>query len=158
MSRGARFTVTAGGPHNQAMKQEEYEALGEITETGMVLYDQEHFRAAMRRFPKGTVTVTVKVQRQRRSNAQNRFWHGVVIPAFAEHCGYSFDEMKDALALRLLPKEIADVRTGEVITVPGHTSELNTKQFNELIERAQQLGAEMGIYIPDPGEVIRGAA
>ena len=99
--------------------------------------------------------VSVKVARERRSSAQNRYWHGVVLPLFAEHCGNTVDEMKDILALELLPKEVCDLRTGEVRIVPGHTSDLNTKEFNELVERAQQLGAEMGINIPNPGEVER---
>ena len=43
------------------------------------------------------------------------------------------DDMKDALALNLLPKEVTDPITGEVRTVPGHTSALNVKEFNDLI-------------------------
>ena len=136
------------------MKQEFYETLGEIKGGKFVgLKAREHFEAAMRRFPDGVVGVRFEVLREKRSSAQNRYWHGVVIPLFAEHCGYEFEEMKDALALELLPKEVIDMKTGEVRTVPGHTSELNTKQFNELIERAQRLGAGMGIYVPDPNEV-----
>lgn len=135
------------------MKYEEYEALGVIDDERMTLNDLEGFRTAMGKFPRGQVVVSVKVLREKRSNGQNRFWHGVVIPAFAEHCGYEFDEMKDALALELMPHEVTDMKTGEVRTVPGHTSKLNTKQFKELIERAQRLGAEMGVHIPDPGEM-----
>lgn len=136
------------------MKQEFYETLGEVKDGKFVgLRARPHFEAAMRRFPDGLVGVRFEVIREKRSNAQNRFWHGVVIPLFAEHCGYEFEEMKDALALELLPKEVVDMKTGEVKVVSGHTSEQNTKQFKELIERAQRLGAEMGIDIPDPGEV-----
>lgn len=136
------------------MKQEFYETLGEIKGGKFVgLKGKAHFDAAMRRFPDGVVGVRFEVLREKRSNAQNRYWHGIVIPLFAEHCGYEFDEMKDQLALKLIPKEITNMETGEVYRVPGHTSDLNTKQFNDLIERAQRLGAEMGIYIPDPNEV-----
>ena len=135
--------------------QEYYEAAGVIDEKGQLLpVALIAFRQAMRRFPAGAkVTIRVEIERQRRSNSQNRFWHGVVIPLFAEHCGYDFEDMKDTLALKLLPRELVDVETGEVRIVPGHTSKLNTKEFNELIERAQRLGAEMGIDIPDPREV-----
>ena len=143
------------------MRQEFYEALGKIErgESGkrLEVFDRDHMIAAIQRFPDdASVVVSIRVNREKRSNAQNKFWHGVVIPAFAEHCGYEFDEMKDALALELLPKEVVDVKTGEVRIVPGHTSELNTKEFNELIERAQRLGAEMGVYVPDPNELVRG--
>jgi hypothetical protein len=136
------------------VKQEFYETLGEVKDGKFVgLRNRRHFDEAMRRFPDGVVGVRFEVIREKRSSAQNRYWHGVVIPLFAEHCGYEFDEMKDALALELLPKEVVDMKTGEVRIVPGHTSEQNTKQFKELIERAQRLGATMGIDIPDPGEM-----
>lgn len=135
------------------MKQESYAQLATI-EKGRIEIDRGPWNDAMRRFPEGPVEITVKVARPSRSSSQNRYWHGVVIPLFAEHCGYEFDEMKDALALKLLPHELVDMDTGEVRIVPGHTSQLNVKEFNDLIERAQRLGAEMEIYIPDPGEAV----
>lgn len=136
---------------------EQFETVGEVTDTGFRFDDQEAVRRIMRGFKRGKVLATFKAYRPTRSSAQNRFWHGVVIPLFAEHCGYTVIEAKDALALELIPREVVDMKTGEIKTVPGHTSELNTKEFNELIERAQQLGAEMGIVIPDdPGEDVTG--
>jgi len=137
---------------------EQFEALGFINERGgLEMNDRDGMLRALRGFKRGAnVLVTVKVHRETRSSAQNRFYHGVVIPAFVDHCGYTAAEAKDALALELLPREVVDVKTGEVKTVPGHTSQLNAKEFNDLIERAQQLGAEMGIYIPDPGEDVTG--
>lgn len=136
------------------MTQESYEDGGVIDEQGRLQpVSPITFRQAMQRFPRGAhVSIRVEIERPKRSSRQNRFWHGIVIPLFAGHCGYEFAEMKDALALKLIPKELVDMDTGEVRIVPGHTSELNTKEFNDLIERAQRLGAEMGIYIPDPGE------
>lgn len=134
------------------MKQEHYECLGVIEHGKLSLQGRRLFEDAMSRFPDGAVVVEVKTAKTPRSGAQNRYWHGVVIPLFAEHCGYELPEMKDALALKLIPKEVTDMDTGEVHIVPGHTSELSVKEFNDLIERAQRLGAEMDIYIPDPGE------
>lgn len=136
------------------MKHEFYETVGEVKGGKFIgLKAREHFESAMRRFPDGIISVRFEVIREKRSGQQNRYWHGIVVPLFAEHCGHDVREMKDILALELLPKEIVDLKTGEVRIVPGHTSDLNTKEFNELIERAQRLGAEMDIYIPDPNEV-----
>lgn len=135
---------------------EQFETVGEVTDTGFRFDDSEAVRRIMRGFKRGKVLATFKAYRPSRSSAQNRYWHGVVVPAFVDRCGYTFTEAKDALALELIPREVVDVKTGEVKTVPGHTSDLNTKEFNELIERAQRLGAEMGIYIPDPGEDVTG--
>ena len=135
------------------MKQEEYSTLGVIQSGKLSMRGRQLFEQAMRRFPDGPVVVAVKTTKLQRSLAQNKFWHGVVIPLFAEHCGYELQEMKDALSLKLIPLEITDMDTGEVRIVPGHTSALNVKGFNDLIERAQRLGAEMDLYIPNPGEV-----
>ena len=133
--------------------QDFYEAGGVIVEGQLKPVALTAFRQAMQRFREGAhVSIKVEVERSKRSNQQNRYWHGVVIPLFAEHCGYDVCDMKDALALELLPQEIVDLKTGEVRIVPGHTSMLSTAEFNELIERAQRLGAEMRIYIPDPNE------
>lgn len=134
------------------MSLDYYEALAEKTDAGLQMMNREHMAQAVERMPPGTYVVTVKKLRDKRSDRQNRFWHGVVVPLFSEHCGYDFDDMKDALALELLPRELVDMKTGEVRIVPGHTSELDTKAFNDLIERAQRLGASMGIVIPDPNE------
>lgn len=135
------------------MHQEEYSTLAVVENGKLQMHGRALFEEAMRRFPNGPVIVEVKTTKPQRSSQQNRFWHGIVIPLFAEHCGYELHEMKDALALKLIPKEVANMDTGEIQIVPGHTSDLNVKEFNDLIERAQRLGAEMDIYIPDPGEV-----
>ena len=140
------------------MTHDVYETSGVIENGRLRVSGEAGFKAAMSRFPNGHVVVTVKVQRPQRSSQQNRFWHGVVIPLFAEHCGEEFDDMKDILALNLIPKEVTDITTGEVHKIPGHTSALNTREFNDLIERAQRLGASMGIDIPDPGEELRATA
>lgn len=135
------------------MSQESYEADGVIVNGELKPVSLVAFRQAIKRFPnEARVVIRVKVQRPQRSNQQNRYFHGVVIPLFAEHCGYDFDDMKEALALELLPKEVVDVKTGEVRIVPGHTSDLTTKEFNDLIDRAQRLAASMGLDIPSPNE------
>lgn len=134
------------------MRQEEYQTLGVVAAGKLQVQDRTAFERAIKRFPDGAVLVEVKTTKPQRSSAQNRYWHGIVIPLFADHCGYEFAEMKDALALKLIPKEVVDMDTGEVRIVPGHTADLTVKDFNDLIERAQRLGAEMDIYIPDPDE------
>lgn len=151
------------------MSQESYEADGVIVQgkhgPTPKPVSPAAFAAAMQRFPlEARVVISVKLLKPRRSDAQNRYWHGVVIPLFQDHFNqgrraeekWTFDDVKDILARRLLPvKEVIDPITGEVFYALGKTSELNTKQFNELIERAQVWGAEMtpSLYVPDPNEM-----
>jgi hypothetical protein len=114
---------------------------------------REFLEAALMQFADGYVSVRVERVQRHRTSRQNRFWHGVIIPLFAEHCGYHVDEMKRTLAVELLPVETTRL-DGSVVITGGRTSELTVKQFNDLIERAQQLGAEMGIVIPDPNQAV----
>lgn len=106
----------------------------------------------------GPVVITVERARATRSLAQNAFWWSAVVPAFAEHCGYTPMEMHEVLKQELLPqiRELVNPKTGEVKEhiIGGSTRKLNKLEFCELIERAQQLGSEMGIYIPSPNEVV----
>jgi hypothetical protein len=135
------------------MTQESFETGGRIVGGKLTLEGRVVFEQTLARFADGPVTIRITVGKKSRSIAQNRYWHGIVIPLFAEHCGYDFEEMKDALALHLIPREVTDLTTGAVRVVPGHTSMLTVAGFNDLIDRAQRLGAEMNIYIPDPNEV-----
>lgn len=138
------------------MTQDWYSTVGRIDGGKLTLTHREEFTKALTRFPDGPVSIDIKVEKPTRSSQQNRYWHGVVIPAFSEHCGYDVAEMKDALALELIPTEVTNFKTGEITIAPGHTSRLTVSEFNSLIERAQRLGAEMGIYIPDPEEFGHG--
>ena len=108
--------------------------------------------AALSQFADGPGSLRIEKQQRQRTHGQNRFWHGIVIPLFAEHCGEHVREMKDTLALALIPKTIKALDGTETI-VPGHTSDLTVPEFNDLIKRAQELGASMDIYVPDPNEV-----
>jgi hypothetical protein len=114
--------------------------------------DRQLFEQAASQFADGYVVFRMERARRKRTDAQNKFWHGVVIPLFAEHCGEHVEEMKRTLALELIPVETRKL-DGTVIITPGHTSDLDVAQFNDLIKRAQELGASMDIYIPDPNEV-----
>ena len=113
------------------------EFAGQVTGGKVQLYSLDMWKSAFTMWTDGEVIIRVERPNAKRTNSQNKFWHAVVVPAFAEHCGYRPDEMKEALSLKLIPREIVDLDTGEVRTVPGHTSDLSVKEFNELIERAQ---------------------
>lgn len=144
------------------MSQEYFEAPALIANGELKPEDLHGFRRAMKQFPDGRVRIRVDVAKRKRTNPMNNYWWGVVVKAFGEHCGHWPDEMHEILKLELLPHdvEVLNPKTGEVKTmrVGRSTANLSTTEFKDLIMRAQQLGAEMGIDIPDPGEYERGAA
>ena len=146
------------------MTQDSYEADGVIVKGELKPLALLAFRQAMKRFPDGArVVIGVKVLKPRRSTQQNKYWHGVVIPYFMDHfnehrpagtAAYTFEQVKDILARKLLPtSEVIDPETGETFCVLGKTSLLSTTEFNDLKERAQVWGAELGLYVPDPNEM-----
>lgn len=127
-----------------------FAALCTVREGKLKLYDRQGFDRALAQFGDGEdLELSISVPERKRTGPQNRFWHGVVIPAFADHCGYRVEEMKEVLSLQLIPVTVRGFDGHETV-IPGHTADLTVEQFNDLIERAQQLGAEMDIYIPDP--------
>ncbi len=92
--------------------------------------------------------VIVRRPRVQRSLSQNSYYWGVVIPLFAEYCGY--DDPQDlhyALKVKFL-SEPEEHGLGRVRS----TSSLTTAEFTEYVERVRKLAAEHGVYVPDPGE------
>lgn len=140
------------------MSQDFFETTATVREGKIRLDDRGGFDDALRRFGDITISIRIEPLAQRRSSAQNRFWHGTVIPEFMKQLNgesprdkKAFAQMKATLALELIPKTVVDMEGHERI-VPGQTSELTVPEFKDLIERAQQLGAKYGVYIKDPGE------
>ncbi len=97
-----------------------------------------------------SVEVTVRVHRRQRSSRQNRYYFGVVVPFIAEHCGYEKDEMHELLAMRFL-RVADDPITGSPRR--RHTPQTDTKEFSEYVDSCIRFGAELGVFIPGPGDV-----
>tara|TARA_R110000868_G_scaffold275059_1_gene534731 strand:+ start:47 stop:487 length:441 start_codon:yes stop_codon:yes gene_type:complete len=105
------------------------------------------------------ITITVAKKKKKRSNPQNAFYWGVVVPIVKNgllEIGYklSNERTHDFLKERFLKEDLANEETGEVIgSISRHTSELTTSQFMEYLAEIQQFSAEfLGVQIPDPNE------
>lgn len=106
------------------------------------------WRRGVRQFSDGAeLALTLEEIGRRRSNAQNRFFHGPVIDAF-ERLGWQRQEAKDMLALLFIPHEIT-LPNGEIVRVPGHTSALTVEQFSTFVDACIQQAAEMGSVVFD---------
>lgn len=115
---------------------------------GLALDDRRSFVFDLGKFGVGEeVVVTIESADEHRSNAQNRFFHGPVIDAFAS-LGLHRQEAKDMLALRFIPTDI-HLLDGSIARVPGHTSALTKPQFTDFLEACIQLAAEEGLVIAD---------
>lgn len=116
---------------------------------GEVYLDEERrYDLLLRQLEGCDIELLLRKRRRIRSGPQNRYLHGVVIPILAEHIGYDLEEMKEALKWRFLQVH----QNGKLPTVRS-TARLDTAEMTEFIEQTRRLAAEMGCYIPDPGEI-----
>lgn len=113
--------------------------------------DVEQYQKLVESLEGRAVELILRPFRPARSSAANRYFHGVVVPLLAEHCGYTPEEMKDALKWKFLQVHFNDGQDKPPTVLS--TSGLDTKQFGEFIEQCVRLGAEMGVVVPNPGEM-----
>lgn len=129
---------------------------GTVDEKGKL--DMPRFeRASMNRWLstlKGQeVDITIRKHKKKRTNDQNAYYFGVVIPILADYFGYDDPETLHAeLKLMFNPVE-SKIRPGE--KVGGTTTKMSTIEFmagdDSYVERICRWAAEeYGIYIPPP--------
>lgn len=140
---------------------------GKVEDGKVTLWRRAAFtREVTRAFDGKPIVVIVKARARRRSNAQNRYWWGVVI----QHLMFilmDFDPTQTVT--RSTIHEWAKAKwlptvTGEehdtintpsgVEKLPLSTTKLSTVQFMHLVQLVQQWSAQYaGVYIPDPDEM-----
>jgi len=105
----------------------------------------------------------VKIEKKnKRSLPQNAYYFGVVVPMIKEglyEIGYDNitrnEQAHKFLVEKFLQQESVNKKTGEVIYITRSTTDLNTIEFNEYLEKCQKFGAEyLNIYIPSPNEQV----
>lgn len=96
------------------------------------------------------VDITVRIHRSRRSSRANRYYFGVVVRMLAEYCGYDTQDMHEALAMKFLRVEDCPV-TGAPRR--RRTPQTNTREFADYVDACVRFAAELGIVVPQPGDV-----
>jgi hypothetical protein len=93
-----------------------------------------------------------------RSNQQNRYLHGVVLPYFAIEYGETVEYIKEEYFKKIVNKELfkttyTNTKNGEVREDWLSTKDLDTKQMSVAIDRFRDYASkEAGIYIPEANE------
>lgn len=139
------------------------ELFADVTEQGSLTNSkQSELNRFVESFAGKRIKISVERKYNQRSNNQNRFFHGVVIPIIQQgliEAGWneakSFEWTKDFIKMNCLVKEYVNENTGEVKKSIGKTSELSTSEFMNLISEIQQWASEyLNVYIPEPGESV----
>lgn len=116
---------------------------------------------AIKYFNGKDVVITFSKHKKSRSNNQNRFYWGVVLPLVQKGLLDATGELRsnDNIHYKILlplfapTNEIVNVDSGECINERLTSSEMTTTQFCEYILEVQKWGAEfLGIDIPSPNE------
>lgn len=106
--------------------------------------------------------LVLDVHRKRRSNEQNAYYWGVVLPCMlqgfidAGHTGLNIDDCHDYVKATWLTKgkEIINPKTGEAKTISKTTTILSTTEMMELIEEIARFCAEiLNVVIPEPSPI-----
>lgn len=116
---------------------------------------------AIKYFNDKDVVITFSKPKKSRSNSQNNFYWGVVLPLVQKGLLDATGELRsnDNIHYKILlplfapTNEIVNTDTGECIIERLTSSEMTTTQFCEYIMEVQKWGAEfLGIDIPNPNE------
>ena len=116
---------------------------------------------AIKSFNDKDVVITFTKPKKSRSNSQNSFYWGVVLPLIQKGLLDATGELRSNDNIHyniLLPlfaptNEIINIDTGECINERLTSSEMTTTQFCEYIIEIQKWAAEfLGIDIPSPNE------
>lgn len=91
------------------------------------------------------VSMEVKLQRPKRSESQNSFYH-VYLGLVELSSGHTIEELKAWVNEDILGKGISEV-FGYTTRIVGHTSDLNMSEFCEMMNTVME---RTGVPIPDP--------
>lgn len=143
------------------MVEQKFEIEAELTPDGLIkpLHYEVYKRLFKQHFSEKSLLVTVQILRKKRSDRQNRYYYGIVIPtiqAFHLESNGEHIERDEVHAFNLtrvlgVVPEFRNVFGEEVmIFKQKKSSEMNTKEFGQFVDTLIAYWAEKGCIIPEP--------
>lgn len=129
---------------------------------GKLVTNRKFIEDTIKSFEGKEIVLTIEKKRKKRSNEQNAYYHGVIIPlcqdgfknVFGEH--FSAAEVHDYLKAKFLFKEVLNQNTGEIERFPKSTTENSTVEMEIYHDNIRAFASEfLGIEIPLPNENIQ---
>jgi len=127
--------------------------VGVVTEDGkkLILDYPDQFKAEYAHYAGHEVELEVRKRRTKRTLKQNAYLHAAIKP-FADHCGYTVEELKLALLGECFGYHQVK---GVTLPIKLHTADLSTKEFCDITELLIQKAAEEHVLILLPEEFKR---
>ena len=86
-----------------------------------------------------------------RSNNQNRWYFGVVLPIIAQETGDDEESIHESLLMKFASKRVKSKKDKRFsLVVAKRSKSMNTAEFSEYVEKIRVWVASFGITIPDP--------
>lgn len=116
---------------------------------------------ALKHFKDKDLVVTIEKKRNKRSDNQNRYYWGCLIPLVAMGLKdlwgrpVSSETAHEFLKTRFLFWERADEGTGEVLRLPKSTTECTTTELEEYMQECRDFALEwLNVTVPLPNEQL----
>jgi hypothetical protein len=120
---------------------------GKITDGKFIPERLDGFKLWLSTLEGEIVTVVVRKPVKDRSNQQNKYYFGCLIPLLGDHIGYDAESMHQALKMLFLVD-----RTREPATIRS-TASLSTVEFEDYTRRIREWASmELSVYLPLPNE------
>lgn len=130
-------------------------------ENGVIKTNRKALNEAIQQHDGKEITITIQRKRKTRSNSQNAFYWGCVIPIFQlailEQWGErkSINEVHEFLKQNLHFTEKVNESTGEIIRLAKSTTVDSTTDFMVYLDEISKFGKEwFNIDLPEPNQQI----
>ena len=111
----------------------------------IIFFNSELLRNYLKAYEGKHLNVTFKLPSKNRSNNQNSYYWGVVLPLIAEWVGEeTTEEIHETM------KSMFNIDRNKKIPIVKSTVILSTVEFNEYLEKIIIWAAKQGVVIPDP--------
>lgn len=138
---------------------------GTVQNGRLTLGAKELLAKQLKVFPDAKVQVIIRKQRSRRSDRLNRYYWGGVLPPIAQYTGHTTEELHELFKMKFLLEKIVHVKWQKdsadkftLVDVPIYksTTNLDSFQFMDYLDRVIAEAATMGIRIYSPEEYYQG--
>ena len=120
----------------------------------LIFEKPDYYQSQIEQYPPETkVEILIESKSGKRSNQQNRYWHGVCFPVWAEILGdFNEVEAKAYCREKFIPVKTKKAKNGQTIEIKLGTSDLNSYEGWEFTQKMIKNASLHGHYILTPCE------